>query len=62
MIDDNVLAFTPPPRPYRTPQSTIDAFWYLVRLNEPARLEAWLLDHPRDTAFLRQLWEDRKNA
>jgi hypothetical protein len=25
---------------------TIDAFWYR-QLNEPDRLEAWLVDHPR---------------
>ena len=39
-MTDNILAFKP--RPYRTPQSTIDAFWYLVQLNDTARLKAWL--------------------
>jgi len=37
-MTDNIIAFKP--RPYRTPQSTIDAFWHLVQLNDPARLKA----------------------
>jgi hypothetical protein len=60
MTDDNVLVFTP--RPYRTPQSTIDAFWYLVQLNEPDRLEAWLRARPSDAATLLKLYEERKNV
>jgi hypothetical protein len=40
------------PRHYHTPQSTVDAFWYVVRLKEPDRLAAWLRDHPRDAPFL----------
>jgi hypothetical protein len=55
MIDNKILPFEPRPRPYQTPASTIDAFWYLVRLNEPARLKAWLLDHPHDVRFLEEL-------
>jgi hypothetical protein len=60
-MTDNVIAFTPRPRPYQTPASTIDAFWHLVSLNEPDRLRAWLLDHPLDRAFLYKLLQDRKN-
>ena len=45
-MTDNILTFKP--RPYRTAESTIDAFWYLVRLNDPARLKAWLQDRPQD--------------
>ncbi len=33
MTDNNLLQFKP--RPYRTAELTIDAFWYLVRLNDP---------------------------
>src|SRR5882724_7491015 len=37
---------------YSTPQSTIDAFWYLVQVGDAKRLDAWLLDRPQDAAFL----------
>ena len=46
MTDDNILVFKP--RPYRTPQSTIDAFWFLVQINDEPRLKAWLQAHPKD--------------
>jgi hypothetical protein len=59
-MTDNVIAFRP--RPYRTPQSTIDAFWHLVQLNDPARLKAWLQDRPRDRQTLRDLYEERQNV
>ena len=59
-MTDNIIAFKP--RPYRTPQSTIDAFWYLVRLNDPARLKAWLQDRPQDRPTLLKLYEERKNV
>ena len=55
----NVLTFRP--RPYRTAKSTIDAFWYLVRLNDPERLAAWLADRPRDQQTLYDLLQARKN-
>jgi hypothetical protein len=45
------------PRPYRTPQSTIDAFWYVVSLCNPEQLRAWLGDHPQDARFLLKLLE-----
>jgi hypothetical protein len=47
------------PRPYRTAQSAIDAFWYLVRLADSARLKAWLDDHPLDAPFLLRLMEGK---
>jgi hypothetical protein len=47
--------------PYRTPQSTIDAFWYVVRLGDPEYLIGWLARHPLDAPVLHELWE-RKNA
>jgi hypothetical protein len=59
MTDDNILEFKP--RPYRTAESTIDAFWYLVGLNDPDRLEAWLADRPRDQQTLYALLQARKN-
>jgi hypothetical protein len=39
--------------PYRTPQATIDAFWYAVRLRNRKRLQEWLNNHPNDAPFLR---------
>lgn len=41
--------------PYRTPASTVDAFRYVLALDNPAYLKAWLLDHPRDAPTLLKL-------
>lgn len=49
----------PMAKPYRTPQSTIDAFWYVTRLDDPDYLAGWLAQHPRDVARLQKLWEAR---
>lgn len=46
---------------YRTAQSTIDAFWFVVNNHDDAYLAAWLKRHPQDAAFLIGLWE-AKNA
>jgi hypothetical protein len=45
-MDDPSKRLPPPaePRP-RTPQSTIDAFKYVVSLGDPAYLAKWLRDH-----------------
>jgi hypothetical protein len=51
--------FTPPARAYRTAQSTIDAFKYLVGLRDPGRLKDWLADHPQDAATLLKLLENK---
>jgi hypothetical protein len=40
---------------YRTSAQTIEAFWHVVGLNNPARLDEWLNDHPRDKKFLSEL-------
>jgi hypothetical protein len=45
------------PQHGRPPQSTIDAFWFVVSLCDPAHLKAWLADHPRDTPHLLKLLE-----
>jgi hypothetical protein len=44
---------------YRTPQATVDAFWYVVSLCKPEYLKAWLADHPRDTPYLLKLLENK---
>jgi hypothetical protein len=43
------------PQPYRTPQATVDAFWFVVSLCDPERLKSWLSDHPQDEPFLLKL-------
>jgi hypothetical protein len=47
------------PQPYRTPQSTIDAFWYVARLEDVEYLAKWLDRHPLDAPALYKLWEGR---
>jgi hypothetical protein len=47
------------PKPYRTPQSTVDAFWYVVRQDDTAKLEDWLAAHPRDAGYLVKRLEEK---
>jgi hypothetical protein len=49
------------PKPYEPPQTTIDAFFYVVGLDDPDYLKRWLEQHPRDAETLCKLWEG-KNA
>jgi hypothetical protein len=48
-----------PPRARRhvTPESTVDAFRYLVRTADVGCLKTWLADHPKDAPFLLALLE-----
>jgi hypothetical protein len=46
-------------KPYSTPQATIDAFWCVVRLDDPNYLTRWLEQHPLDASALCKLWEGR---
>jgi hypothetical protein len=48
------------PEPYRMPDSVIDAFWYVAGLNDPDRLKAWLLNHPKDAPHLHKLWKAKR--
>jgi hypothetical protein len=50
-----------PRRSYSTPQSTIDAFWYVVRNECPEYLKGWLARHPADAPFLLTICK-QKNA
>jgi hypothetical protein len=43
---------------YRTPQSTIDAFRYVVRLGDADYLGDWLDRHPLDASYLVKLLSD----
>jgi hypothetical protein len=47
------------PRAYHTPESTIDAFWYVVRNENDEYLARWLAEHPLDAPYLRKLAEER---
>lgn len=49
----------PKERPYRTPEATEQAFFYVVRQNDPAQLEQWLAEHPRDARYLQQQLEKK---
>lgn len=42
---------------YRTPQSTIDAFGYVLSLGDGERLAAWLREHPTDAPALLETLE-----
>jgi len=46
-----------PPKHAGTAQSTIDAFWYVVGLNDEDRLASWLANHRQDAPYLRKLLE-----
>ncbi len=46
-----------PTRRYRTPQATIDAFKYLARQGDAARLRAWLDHRRQDAPYLLSLLE-----
>jgi hypothetical protein len=47
------------PEAYRTPQSTIDAFFgWVVRLDE-AHQQRWLAEHPKDAPYLLTLWREK---
>lgn len=48
------------PEPYRPAQSTVDAFWYVVGLDDPDRLKAWFANHPRDVPALLKLLETKR--
>jgi hypothetical protein len=50
-----------PRRPYTTPQSVVDAFWFVISLNDSDYLKRWLAQHPLDASVLYKLWEG-KNA
>jgi hypothetical protein len=49
----------PAKRPYSTADSTIAAFWFVVSLEDPAHLKAWLADHSRDASYLLELLDGK---
>jgi hypothetical protein len=47
---------------YRTPQSTIDAFFYVAGLGDADYLLRWLAQHPLDAPYLRKIWSANARA
>jgi hypothetical protein len=47
------------PREYRPPDSTVAAFWCVVRTGDEKQLTDWLADHPLDVPHLHQLWREK---
>jgi len=45
------------PQPYRTPESTIQAFWYVLSLDDENYLNCWLAERPADLPTFRKLLE-----
>lgn len=44
---------------YRTPQCTLDAFWFVVRNHDTNYLARWLEQHRADAAYLNDLWNSK---
>jgi hypothetical protein len=57
--DEIPMAPEPPRRTYRTPQATVDAFFYVVRLDDTEYLARWLKQHPLDATHLHDLWKTK---
>ena len=56
-----ISAAAPGPRShYRTPQATVEAFWFVVRLDDPDYLARWLAQHPADGSHLFKLWKAKQ--
>jgi hypothetical protein len=45
------------PKLYEPPESTVQAFWYVVRQNDESYLTCWLAEHPKDASYLKSLLE-----
>jgi hypothetical protein len=48
------------PEPYCTPQSTLDAFWYVASLGNSDHLAQWLAKHPTDAPELLKIWKGKR--
>jgi hypothetical protein len=61
IVRNSDISAKPPKAPsYRTPQATIDAFFYVAALGDADGLVRWLAQHPLDAPYLRKIW--RANA
>jgi hypothetical protein len=48
------------PQPHSTPDSVVDAFFFVARQGDAKRLAKWLADHPADKAELFKLWKAKR--
>jgi hypothetical protein len=46
--------------PYRPPESTVQAFWYVTRNHDADYLAAWLAKHPADRPHLFRIWKAKR--
>ena len=46
-------------RHYRTPQATVEAFFYVARTKDAEGIAEWLASHPRDAQHLHKLWKQK---
>jgi hypothetical protein len=44
---------------YGTPQSVVDAFFYVLRTKDAAGIAEWLAAHPQDKRYLQKIWEQK---
>jgi hypothetical protein len=44
---------------YRTPQATVDAFFFVTRTKDADGIAEWLAGHPRDAQHLHKLWKQK---
>jgi hypothetical protein len=50
-----VIPFPRSKQPPKPAESTVSAFWYLIRVGDPERLRVWLRQHRADAPALLQL-------
>jgi hypothetical protein len=48
------------PAPYRPAAATVDAFWYVVGLDDADYLAGWLSRHPTDSPHLFKIWKGKR--
>jgi hypothetical protein len=60
-MDDPSKRLPPPrgPEPYRTPQSVVDAFFYVLKTKDAAGIAEWLAAHPQDERYLQKILEQK---
>ena len=59
-VRNSNISATPAKAPqYRTPQSVVDAFFFVARTKDAAGIAEWLANHPRDEKYLQKIWEQK---
>jgi hypothetical protein len=44
---------------YRTPQTVVDAFFYVLKTKDATGIAEWLAAHPQDERYLQKIWEQK---